>query len=202
VSEPVRGNADGDAVPGSSPGDSHPPTTSPDEESGAGLADEVAGTISAEDEGSEADGAAGEPEPDYKDMYLRALADAENTRKRARRDVETANARGVARLARELLPSLDNLDRALAAAEAEEGDPDHHLTRGIRLVHAELLAALERVGIEPFSPQGEPFDPHQHEAVSQIPADGAEPGTVAEVYQQGYRYKEEILRPARVVVAQ
>ena len=84
----------------------------------------------------------------------------------------------------------------------QEGDPDHHLTSGIRLVQKELLAALERVGIEPFSPEGERFDPHQHEAVSQVPADGAESGTIKQVYQQGYRYKEEILRPARVVVAE
>ncbi len=88
-------------------------------------------------------------------------------RKRARRDVELASARGVARLARELLPSLDNLDRALAAAEAEESDAEHHLTKGIRLVQQELLTALTRVGIEQFSPVGEAFDPHQHEAVAQ-----------------------------------
>jgi molecular chaperone GrpE len=144
----------------------------------------------------------GEPaEPDYKDEYLRALAELDNVRKRARRDVELANARGVARLARELLPSLDNLDRALASAEVEEGDADHHLTKGIRLVQAELLGAFERAGIEPFSPVGEPFDPHQHEAVAQQPVEGVESGVVAEVYQPGYRYKEEVLRAAKVVVA-
>jgi molecular chaperone GrpE len=139
-------------------------------------------------------------EPDYKDLYLRAAAETDNIRKRARRDVEAANARGVARLARELLPSLDNLDRALEHAEAEEAD-DHHLTKGIRLVQQELQAALTRVGIEAYSPQGEVFDPHQHEAVAQMPVEGAESGTIVEVYQTGYRYKEEILRAAKVVVA-
>jgi molecular chaperone GrpE len=146
--------------------------------------------------------AAAEPaEPDFKDLYLRAAAETDNVRKRARRDVEAAQARGVARLARELLPSLDNLDRALAHAEAEEADAEHHLTKGIRLVQQELLGALTRVGIEQFSPQGEPFDPHQHEAVAQQPVEGAASGTVAQVYQPGYRYKDEILRAAKVVVA-
>ena len=191
----------GGAGAGTSSGDSHPPAISPDEEAGAGFPGAAEGpppsTDDAESEAQESEA----DEPDYKDMYLRALADVENTRKRARRDVEQANARGISRLARELLPSLDNLDRALAAAEAQEGDPDHHLTSGIRLVQKDLLAALERVGIEPYSPHGEPFDPHLHEAVSQVPADGADSGTITEVFQQGYRYKDEVLRPARVVVA-
>jgi molecular chaperone GrpE len=164
------------------------------------------------------DAAAEAPEeadgPDFKDLYLRAAAETENVRKRARRDVEAAQARGVARLVREILPSLDNLDRALAAAEAEEveveqaaravdGQPadEHHLTKGIRLVQQELLAALTRVGVEPYSPQGEPFDPHQHEAVAQQPVEGADSGTVVQVYQPGYRYKDEVLRAAKVVVA-
>jgi molecular chaperone GrpE len=142
-----------------------------------------------------------EVEPDFKDLYLRAAAETENVRKRARRDVELASARGVARLARELLPSLDNLDRALAAAEAEESDAEHHLTKGIRLVQQELQSALTRVGIEQFTPEGEPFDPHQHEAVAQQPFEGVASGVVVQVYQPGYRYKDEILRAAKVVVA-
>ena len=145
--------------------------------------------------------AAGEPEPDYRDLYLRAVADADNVRKRARRDVGVAEARGMARVVRELLPALDNLERAIAAAEAQEHDDEHHLTKGIRLVQQELSAALGRVGIEAFSPKGETFDPHQHEAVAQQPVEGAQSGTVVEVYQAGYRYKDEILRAAKVVVA-
>jgi molecular chaperone GrpE len=152
-------------------------------------------------EAPEDDAPAAPAEPDYKDLYLRAAAETENIRKRSRRDVEVASARGVARLARELLPSLDNLDRALAAAEAEETDAEHHLTKGIRLVQQELLGALTRVGIEQFSPEGETFDPHQHEAVAQAPVPGVDAGLVAQVYQPGYRYKEEILRAAKVVVA-
>lgn len=150
----------------------------------------------------DAEGEAAPPdEPDFKDLYLRAAAETDNIRKRARRDVEVASARGVARLARELLPSLDNLERALAAAEAEEADAEHHLTKGIRLVQQELLGALTRVGIEQYAPDGEAFDPHQHEAVAQMPAEGVASGTITQVYQPGYRYKEEILRAAKVVVA-
>jgi molecular chaperone GrpE len=106
------------------------------------------------------------------------------------------------RVAAELLPALDDFERALAHAEAEEGDAEHHLTAGIRLVQQKMLEALKRAGIESYSPKGEPFDPHLHEAVAQHPAgDGAQPGTVLEVVQNGYRLGEDVLRPARVVVA-
>lgn len=141
------------------------------------------------------------PEPDYKDRWMRGAADLENVRRRARRDVALAEGRGIARLARELLPALDNLDRALAAAEAQPENADHHLTDGIRLVQAELLGALERVGITQDAPVGKPFDPHVHEAVAQHPADGVEPGVVTEVFQAGYRLGDEVLRAAKVVVA-
>jgi molecular chaperone GrpE len=136
---------------------------------------------------------------EYLALAQRTQADFENFRKRMTRDVAAAEARGVGRLARELLPALDNLGRALAAADAAE--EDGHLATGVRLVHAELLAALARVGIEPFSPQGERFDPQEHEAMAQQPVEGAESGTVVEVYQQGFRYDGGVLRPARVVVA-
>jgi molecular chaperone GrpE len=140
-------------------------------------------------------------EPDYKDKWLRAVAELDNVRKRARRDVGTAETRGIAKLARELLPALDNFERALAAAEAQPENRDHHLTDGIRLVQSELLGALARVGIEPDSPKGERFDPHRHEAVAQQPVDGAEAGTIVEVYSAGYTYGDDVLRPAKVVVA-
>jgi molecular chaperone GrpE len=145
--------------------------------------------------------AAAPSEPDYKDQYLRAVAEADNVRKRARRDVAAAEARGVGKLVRELLPALDNLDRAIAAAENAEGPGDHHLTHGIRLVQQELAGALTRVGIVADSPKGEAFDPHRHEAVAQMPVEGTEAGIVVEVYQPGYRYDETILRAAKVVVS-
>jgi molecular chaperone GrpE len=143
----------------------------------------------------------------YLELAQRTKADFENYRKRAMRDAAAAQDRGVAKLALELLPAVDNLDRALEAADAATGDgaPSEDgsspLVDGIRLVHADVIAALARVGIEPFSPKGEQFDPQHHEAIASQPVDGAESGTVVEVYQRGYRLGDTVLRPARVVVA-
>ena len=138
---------------------------------------------------------------EYLALAQRTQADFENYRKRMAREAALARDRGVKHVVSELLPALDNFERALAAAEAEEADEEHHLTKGIRLVQQELSAALARVGIEPFSPKGEPFDPTQHEAVAQQPVEGAASGTIVEVYQQGYRLGENVIRPARVVVS-
>jgi len=134
----------------------------------------------------------------YLDLAQRTKADFENYRKRTARDAALAQTRGVSKLALELLPAVDNLDRALAAASTATAD---ELASGIKLVYDEILAAFGRAGIEPFSPEGEPFDPQEHEAVAQFPAPGAMPGTVVEVYQRGYRLGETVLRPARVSVA-
>jgi molecular chaperone GrpE len=139
---------------------------------------------------------------EYLSLAQRTQADFENYRKRASRDISAAEARGVAKLARELLPALDNLHLALAAAEGDRSAGDERqLAEGIRLVAAELSAALARVGIEAYSPEGERFDPALHEAMAQQPVEGAEPGTIVQVYQQGYRADGIVLRPARVVVA-
>jgi molecular chaperone GrpE len=140
---------------------------------------------------------------EYLELAQRTKADFENYRKRAGREAASAQERGIAKLARELLPAVDNLDRALQAAElASNGDEGAApLVSGIKLVHAEVIAALARVGIEPFSPEGERFDPQRHEAVAQQPIEGADPGTVVEVYQRGYQLGDSVLRPARVLVA-
>jgi molecular chaperone GrpE len=143
----------------------------------------------------------------YLELAQRTKADFENYRKRALREARAAEERGVVKLARELLPAVDNLDRALAAAEAANPEPGQDengadtLISGIKLVHADVIAALARAGIEAFSPQGEQFDPQHHEAVAQQPVDGTQAGTIVEVYQRGYRLGESVLRPARVVVA-
>jgi molecular chaperone GrpE len=140
---------------------------------------------------------------EYLALAQRAQADFENYRKRAARDVAAAEGRGTAKLARELLPALDNLALALAAAvSGAETEHDRKLVEGIRLVENELSAALARVGIEAYSPEGEPFDPELHEAMAKQPVEGATSGTVAEVYQRGYRQNGVVLRPARVVVAE
>src|SRR6202035_631874 len=135
---------------------------------------------------------------EYLALAQRTQADFENYRKRVARESASAQARGCILLAKELLPALDNLDRALEAAAKD--DP---LLDGVRIVRSELSAALARTGIESFSPAGEVFDPAVHEAVatSEQPADGAASGIVVEVYQPGYRLGEAIIRPARVVVA-
>jgi molecular chaperone GrpE len=140
---------------------------------------------------------------EYLELAQRTRADFENYRKRAAREAAAAQERGITKLAKELLPAVDNLDRALRAAQSDEsarGD-NGTLVSGIKLVHDDVIAALARAGIEGFSPQGERFDPQLHEAVAQIPAEGAESGTVVEVYQRGYRLGEVVIRPARVVVA-
>ncbi len=133
---------------------------------------------------------------EYLALAQRTKADFDNFRKRAARDAALAAERGTIKLAKELLPALDNLERAIA--HAAEEDP---LLEGIKFVHSDLLAALSRAGIESFSPDGESFDPQLHEAVAQHPQEGAEAGTVLEVYQQGYRLADTVLRPARVLVA-
>jgi molecular chaperone GrpE len=132
----------------------------------------------------------------YLALAQRTQADFENYKKRAARDAALAQQRGITKLVRELLPALDNLERAIG--HAPEEDP---LLEGIKLVYSDLLGALKRSGIESFDPAGESFDPNVHEAVAQFPKEGVEPGVVVEVYQQGYRLGETVLRPARVVVA-
>jgi molecular chaperone GrpE len=136
---------------------------------------------------------------EYLELAKRTKADFENYRKRAAREASVAQERGVIKLTRELLPAVDNLERAVAALNGAASDDE--LASGIKLVHDEVIAALGRAGVELFSPIGERFDPERHEAVAQMPADGAEPGTIIEVYQQGCRLGDAVIRPARVVVA-
>jgi molecular chaperone GrpE len=133
----------------------------------------------------------------YLELAKRTQADFENYRKRMARENAAAKDRGVAKVASELLPALDHLEHALKAASGHED-----VVKGFALVRDEIVAALGRVGIEAFSPDGEAFDPNEHEAMAAQPSDGVEPGTVVEVYQQGYRLGGAVLRPARVVVAQ
>ena len=134
---------------------------------------------------------------EYLDLARRAQADFENYRKRAAREAAAAGDRAKSGLVRELLPVVDNLERALASAE----DGEQHLAEGVRLVRAELVAVLERNGVEQFDPSGERFDPSEHEALSMRSEDGAESGVVLDVVEKGYRANGTILRPARVVVS-
>jgi len=132
---------------------------------------------------------------DYLALAQRVQADFENYRKRVARDTAAAGERARSGLVRELLPIVDNLERALASAE--EGE--QHLAEGVRLVHSELIAVLERNGVQQFDPSGEKFDPAEHEALSM--RDEGESGLVVDVVEKGYRSNGTILRPARVVVS-
>ncbi|MFP5362097.1 MAG: nucleotide exchange factor GrpE [Thermoleophilia bacterium] len=190
-----------------------PPAPAPDDASASG--DAAAGSAAPSSDGDPAQSEPGrDPEAgggdvreraakadEYLALAQRTQADFENFRKRMSRDVRAAEARGMSRLAKELLPALDNLDRAIAAVEASGEQQEHQLTKGIRLLQSELSAALARTGIESYAAKGERFDPVHHEAVAQTPVEGAEPGSIVEVLQSGYRLNEHVLRPARVVVA-
>jgi len=135
-----------------------------------------------------------------RDEYLndlkRVAAEFENYRKRVSRDQESLVARAHERLVKELLPVLDDLERALSAAEEHE---EAKLEEGVRLVHRELRSALDREGLAEIETSGV-FDPHVHEALLTQPSE-AEEGSVLEVIQKGYRLGNHVLRPARVVVA-
>jgi molecular chaperone GrpE len=134
---------------------------------------------------------------EYLDLARRTQADFENYRKRAAKEAAAAGERAKSGLVRELLPVVDNLERALASA----GESEQHLAEGVRLVHSELIAVLERNGVQQFDPSGERFDPGEHEALSTRPQDGAESGLVLDVVEKGYRANGTVLRPARVVVS-
>jgi molecular chaperone GrpE len=132
----------------------------------------------------------------YLELAQRTQAELENLRKRAARDVAQAGARAKANLVRELLPVVDNLERALATANPEED----HLAEGVRLVHVELVNTLERNGIRAFDPAGETFDPTVHEAISMREGENGS-GIVLDVVEKGYKLGDNVIRPARVVVS-
>ncbi|MET0957036.1 MAG: nucleotide exchange factor GrpE [Solirubrobacterales bacterium] len=134
---------------------------------------------------------------EYLGLAQRAKADFENYRKRTAREAADAERRGKLALARDLVPSVDSLERAMAAA-----DEGSDVARGLELVHGELVATLKRAGVESFDPVGERFDPAHSEAVSMQPASGVEAGVVVETLDRGYRSDGTVLRPARVIVAE
>ena len=180
------------------PGASAPAGADAPGDADAGLATEPAEAYAVAGEQLQALTAKAEKADEYLLLAQRTQADFENYRKRAARETRQAQERGAVKLAQALLPAVDNLERALEHAPADEDD---HFVAGIKHVLSDVVTALQKAGIERYSPEGEPFDPTLHEAVAQQPADGAEPGTVVEVFQRGYRMGELVVRPARVVVA-
>ena len=137
----------------------------------------------------------------YKDLALRAEAEMQNLRRRAERDVQNAHKFGSERLLQNLLPVLDSLEKAIEASEAagqNEGDPQ---LEGIKLCSKLFVDVLTREGIEALDPEGEPFDPNLHEALSMIESPDLEPNSVMTVIQKGYRLNERLVRPAKVMVS-
>ncbi len=218
---PADAPSDSEAEPGADDeADAEPEATesgteAPDAEDEA--AESGTETPDAEDEaaepGTETPDAESEPEtPDAepeepaaalqreRDEYLalaqRTQADFENWRKRAARESAAAGRRAKSGLVGELLPVLDNLERALASAGEGDG-----LAGGVRLVHSELISVLARNGVEPFDPKGQAFDPSEHEALSTRPDEQSGSGVVLDVVEKGYRLGDAVLRPARVVVS-
>jgi molecular chaperone GrpE len=138
-----------------------------------------------------------------RDRYLRALADAENARRRIEQQAADARAYAVTQFARELLPVADNLHRAIETAEAQAalGAGDAALFEGIKATERMLAAAFERFGVRRIAAEGAAFDPAFHEAVMELDDPEAPPGTVLQVLEDGYTIHDRLLRAARVVVA-
>lgn len=140
---------------------------------------------------------------DYLELARRTKADFENYRRRVAGEAREAEKRARAELVRQLLPVVDNLDRALddEGARRQGGERvDEGFVEGVRLVRDELAGVLKRSGIESYEPKGEEFDPHLHEAMMTRPAASDEAGKVLEVIEKGYRLDGQVLRPARVIV--
>ena len=139
-----------------------------------------------------------------KDRVLRTMADMENLRRRADKEVADAKVYGVSNFAREMLNVADNLRRALANAPAEgsqSSDSVKHLVEGVELTERDLLSRLARFGVKPLDPEGKRFDPNMHEALFEIPDETVPAGTVKQVVETGYSIGERVLRPAKVGVS-
>lgn len=144
-------------------------------------------------------GAAEKEKKDNWDRYLRAAADLENLRKRQKRELDDARLETKQKVLKEMLPVVDNLERAIE--HAGEADPSvKPIVEGVQLVLRQFSTAFERLGVQPVEAMGQPFDPNLHEAISQQESDAA-PGTIVQVLQRGYRSGDRLLRPALVVVA-
>jgi len=132
-----------------------------------------------------------------RDQLLRLAADFDNFRKRARREQDEARHYGVTNLLNDVLPVMDNLERALLHVEGDKSP----VIQGVRLVLKQFGDILARYGVTGFSSMGEPFNPERHEAVGQRPGGDAKPGAIVEELQRGYMLHGRLLRPARVIVA-
>ncbi len=135
-----------------------------------------------------------------KEQVLRSQAEAQNARRRAEQDVEKAHKFGQEKLLQDLLPVVDNLERALAAMDTENPDLKA-VVEGIELTHKSFIDALAKYKVESVNPKGEPFDPELHQAMTMVPNPDVEPNTVIDVFQKGYTLHGRLVRPAMVVVS-
>ena len=139
---------------------------------------------------------------ELQDRFMRALADAENSRKRSERDRREAEQYGGSKLARDLLPVCDNLKRALATAAESPATETMALIEGVELTRRELTNVMTKHGVSPISPAvGEQFDPQQHQAMFEAPLPGTKAGQIIQVMQEGFMLHDRLLRPAQVGVS-
>ena len=139
---------------------------------------------------------------ELKNSYMRALADVENSRKRADRDRREAENYGGSRLARDLLPVYDNLSRALQMAKEDGKEGDKALLEGVELTMRELIGVFKKHGIDPIVPEvGDRFDPQMHEAMFEAPMSGTNAGDIIQVSAVGFMLHDRLLRPAQVGVS-
>lgn len=139
---------------------------------------------------------------ELKDKFMRALADAENSRKRSERDRREAEQYGGSKLSRDMLPVYDNLKRALESSKDAEGEANGALLEGVELTLRELLNVFRKHGIEPVSPEvGDKFDPQEHQAMFEAPVPGTKAGEIIQVMAEGFMLHDRLLRPAQVGVS-
>ncbi|NNL67048.1 MAG: nucleotide exchange factor GrpE [Myxococcales bacterium] len=188
------------------------PSIQPSDELEAALAEAVAavderkggkGAATSADPGAPQGAAEGDPEDvaALKDQLLRLHADFENLRRRTLREKEDAFRYGHENLVKDLLPTVDNLERAVDHARQSGGGDVEGLLQGVELVLRELQGVFSRHGVEEIEAEGAAFDPAIHEAMAQAPDDTVPANTVVQVYQRGYQLRDHLIRPARVVVS-
>lgn len=137
---------------------------------------------------------------EHYDLYVRAMAELENTRRRAADNVQKARKFGIEKFAENLLPVVDSLEKAL---EVTKDLSDSPIREGMETTYRQMLHALDVSAMQPIDPKGQPFDPHTQQAIAMVPApEGVASGTVVEVFQRGWMIADRVLRPAMVSVAQ
>lgn len=137
---------------------------------------------------------------EHYDLYVRAMAELENTRRRSAEEVLKAQKFSIEKFAQNLLPVVDSLEKALEVTKDEKDSP---VREGMLATYRQLMHALDVSGMKPIDPKGEAFNPHQQQAIAMVPApEGVEPGHVVQVFQRGWLIAERVLRPAMVSVAQ